>query len=215
MFTFRPALRSPSGTPPSKTIASSGFRLGPPCPRRPSRVLRSGLSSSRCPGWTEPKVLSTSSAGLFQQMADSGGASRKKSRRSEGRINVRTIGGLVKQKQKAPARRAFCSSGVRSQDGDERTSVQKPRPPFEHPPPGRPIRYLTRGVSPGGGSREGERQGGRGQAGARGWSAIGRCMSRAQSFAEFVIPTETKLMCWIACCPSSEIAKNFSTFEVA
>ena len=37
-------------------------------------------------------------------------------------------------------------------DGAERTGVPKPRPPFEHPPPGRPIRYLDRGISLGGGS---------------------------------------------------------------
>jgi hypothetical protein len=31
----------------------------------------------------------------------------------------------------------------------------------------------------------------------------------------FVVPIETILMCRMACWPSSEIAKNFSTFEVA
>jgi len=56
------------------------------------------------------------------------------------------------------------SSGARSHDGDERRSVQKPRPPYEHPPPGCPIRYLSRGVKPwgwvpGGGAARGARAG--------------------------------------------------------
>ena len=71
MFSFRPALRSPSGTHSSKAVASSGFRLGPLCPRRASRFLALRAFIVAVPGVDRTEGSVHFLRGALSQSADS------------------------------------------------------------------------------------------------------------------------------------------------